>query len=283
MIEALLKLIIGILGIVTFNIIYTNIFYKQKHNFKRTSLFISLTALLFIFVGALWKLIDQIQNIKYLGQFTSSINKIYGKFDTYIPKPFLFIWLLVPLIIVFIILIILGTNQKRKIRNSYKEWKDKEEAKKEVSSSEANSTTKSDEKPKDKSADVQAEETNSDDSGDKENIDDAKEELPLKQASQEVLDVTPNNEKIDYVSYNGLKDIYLKAKEGLQISKFKKDAYIAVYINEKGLDELKKVLSENSLDITGLTNSPSVVYFTSSKVQTMSLSKQVQKAKEKNK
>lgn len=265
MVEALLKLLIGIVGLLAFNIIFTNTLYKQKPNVKNVSILSSLTVLILGFIFTLWKVVDALSNFKIVG----AIDNWYGKFSTNVPFGFLLIWLVVPLVIGFIIYFILGVNKKRSIHKDYKKWQKEEAEKNQPEHVDGSKNSEAEERVQNE---VQKE--------------DRKEQpLPLESKSDEaeILDVRPNVDKIDYVSFAGLKRVYNDAKNQLQISKYKKDAYVAVYVNKKGLNELKRIFSQNSIDTSDLSTEASVVYFTDSKVQIMSLMNQIKKAKEKQK
>lgn len=262
MVEALLKLIIGIIGLLAFNIIFTNTLYKQKPNTKNVSILVSLTALIIAFVFGFWKVINSLENLKVI----RVIDDWYGKFSTNVPLGFLLIWLVIPVLIGFVIYFILAVKKKHSIHKDYEKWQEEEAKKKQPE--QVDDSTDSETKEDVQEEQQQAEKTS------------AVETVPT---DTEVLDVQANVKKIDYVTFDGLKKVYNDAKKQLQISKYKKDAYVAVNVNEEGLKELKKIFSENSIDTSSLSTESSVVYFTDSKVQTMSLMSQIDNAKEKKK
>lgn len=283
MVEALLKLVIGIVGLLAFNIIYVNTTYKRKANLKNVSILTSLSILIIAFVWAFWKVIDSLSSIKFVGTVINSIDKWYGNFSTKVPFGFLIVWIPVPLLLVFIVYLILGIKKKRSIKTDYKKWKSEEEEKNKPATTEnldSNESKKNQNVSENNDDQVAETDTKPEIQNNKKNEADKKSD---DSASEEIFDIQPNVEKIDYVSYDGLKKVFTDAKKQLQISKYKKDAYVAVYANTAGLNELKKIFSENSIDTSSLSKKASVVYFTASKVQTMSLMGQIEKAKAKHK
>lgn len=82
----------------------------------------------------------------------------------------------------------------------------------------------------------------------------------------------------DISNFAGLKQAFNASKQGLQLTK-QGDDYIAVYCNSKGLQQIKKILSKNSIDASLLKAQAEIVTFNQEKIKVMPITDYLQRFK----
>lgn len=82
----------------------------------------------------------------------------------------------------------------------------------------------------------------------------------------------------DISNFAGLKQAFNASKQGLQLTK-QGDDYIAVYCNSKGLQQIKKILSKNSIDASPLKAQAEIVTFNQAKIKVMPITDYLQRFK----
>lgn len=233
MIELLLKILVGFAVLVAVEIGYNAVVFHQISKTRWPKfILISLFALL---VGiSAWYGIDQLYLIPYLGTVVSKIDDFINLFISYIPLHPVLIWFLAPIGLAFLFFSIKAVFNYYAQRRIYRKWEAAQTA-----------------KEKQDIPQIEAE--------------DKKIETVQVETDTEMTDTAHflNRETVNirYKSVLGIQRAYEIARtRGLQLAE-NDDGYIAVYADSKGLQDLKVLLSENSIDISELQKRPSVVFF----------------------
>lgn len=260
-IEILLKIILIVVVISLLQIAYNAVIYRQPGKMKWVK-FISLVAAILICGYLLFESIKPFTELRYVSSVVSVIDTMIFTFFSYLPKTFLIIWFVAPLVITWIAYLFLTLTTVIKNRYKYLKWK----------------------------KGVEAEEKSSLSSGEasKETNDNSPVEVVELDVGQEQEDVDEKNihflsepmTKFRYKSILGLQRAYEVAKEkGLQLTETE-TGYVAVYADRSGVRKLRKLMSENGIDYSQIENRPSVVFFDLDTVQCVSIKEALGKMNE---
>lgn len=260
-IEILLKIILVVVAISFVQIAYNSLVYRQRGKMKWFK-FICVAGVTLVGGYILFASIKPFTELPYVSNVVSVIDTMIFTVYSYLPKPFLILWFVAPLVITWIVYLFITLTTV--IRNRYKflKWKKRMEEK-EKSSSDNKETNKGtiDNSPVDAielNADYEKEES----------------------YEKNVHFLSEPMTKIRYKSILGLQRAYEVAKvKGLQLTETE-NGYAAVYADKSGVRKLKELMTQNGIDYSKLENRPSVVFFDLDTVQCVSIKEALGKMKE---
>ena len=251
MIGFLLQVFLIIVVISVIEIAYNSLVYRQTEN-KNKLIFYSITIITLasarLGIVAINKLID----VPVLGGIIKMINSIFNSFVNYVPLKPILLWFVVPVSLAWGFYMLKSTGFVVTKKLNFNKWKGSLKLKQQE---ETQDQMQQEQKDSEVQQDIEIE------------------------SSIHFLDMEMTR-GIKYQNVLGLQRAYeLAKKNGLQISETK-DGYVAVYSDGKGYKALKKILSENSIDISNLQGRPSLVFFDAEKASGIGIQDQFLKLKE---
>lgn len=263
MFEFLLIALVVIAVVVFVEIAYNSLIFRQKPkpSAKQWVGFLAISAFGALLIVSTMIFADDIKNLPYIGWLVKLVDAPAKLFVKSTPIMLIAIVVGIALLVVFGYFIIRGlVVYKRKKKNF-----DLAEEKK---VSEQESTKKVEETPSEVVETV--EEVEEDEK--------PKEEIP--EVSEDPIHFIKNVSLsgFNYKDANSLREAYLAAKGQLQLAETK-SGYIAIYRDLEGLGSLKKLLSQNSIDISQLENKPMIVMFNQDKIKALNFKNWYQKVK----
>lgn len=257
-VEYLLKLILLIIVISFIHITYNSVVYKQVDS-KRWIKFILLSLVGLIIGYGLYVFIEWFVMIPYLHGVFKAVDSIFKTFFGYLPKSFVIIYFVAPLIVAWIFYLVITATSVIKNRRKYYKWKKKVDAEE-----------KQEQQPQIK--EKGAAETS-------ETVIQPSETVEEVVGGDNVHFLSEPMSKIRYKSALGLQRSYEKAKEnGLQIAE-SETGYVAVYAEKSGIKKLKSLMHENGIDHSDLKSRPSIVFFNAEDMQCISIKEAFEKMK----
>lgn len=251
----LLKIILVVVAVSIIQIAYNSIVYRQIGNLKWVK-FIFVVAIVLVSSYLLFKSIKPFTELRYISNVMDVIDAVFLTFFGYLPKSFLVIWFVIPIVITWIAYLIITLITVVKNRYKYFNWKKKIEAEEKNSAYE-------------REYDKEAKETvvtSSD--GDIEDAD-----------KDNVHFLSEPMTKIRYKSILGLQRAYEVSKEkGLQLAEIE-TGYVAVYADKSGIKKLRELMFENGIECSNLKNRPSIVFFDSDKTECVPIKEALEKMK----
>lgn len=248
-IEISLKIILVVVAISLVQIAYNSLVYRQIGKLKWVK-FISVVVAVALGSYLLFVFIKIFTSLRYVSSITNAIDAVIFTFIGYLPKKFLIIWFVVPLVITWIVYLFITIATVIKNRYKYFTWKKRTE------NDEKNSSY--DEKNNEKMTDIPSVETASRDN---------------------VHFLSEPMTKIRYKSILGLQRAYEVAKEkGLQLTETE-NGYVAVYADKSGVLRLKEIMAQNGIDHSELENRPSIVFFDLDTIKCVSIKEAFEKMK----
>lgn len=283
MIEWAIRFFLILTTIVTINSLYSMILYRRKKSVWRISLFTGIVVLCAIAMFLLWNSSQKIYSIPYGGYILKIMDSPFVAFFNYIPKWFIFIWFIVPVLIAWIFFLGKSGFTYEKIKKEYYNFVKKQQEK--------DAADKNKEKPEKaiETTDSVVSIANSNATEPAvtektEELIDLQEQTATKKAAeakkmppkQFFLEDSYPPTKFNYASLQGIHKAISHAKKELVLGKTK-NGYVAVYATRNGYQKLKEIFSRNSIDITPLKATPSVVFFTYTKTNTYTIRNYVMK------
>lgn len=260
MVEFILKFVIVLSALVVIQAFYNAYLYRQPKNVERISAVSSATIAVVLVSGALWLGVNYLNRLPYISNVVIAIDSPFNAFASYLPKPFLVIWFIIPILAIWIIFIFKSGLVYQKIKKDYFKF---------IAKNGSNEDLK-------------------EDSGQALNIataDEAKETKPepikinLKKEPPKryFLENVPIK-SFEHRTIKGIAKVIPLARENLIIGKTLQ-GYVAIYESNKGYKQLKRLFSENSIDIASLQSKPSIVLFTRNNVKCIGLKDYLRKIK----
>lgn len=252
MIEIILKVGILLTGILIIQTTYNTILYRQPKNLARIATVGNVTLVTTVVAAALWWCVNWLDKIPYLNNFIIAVDSPFKAFWNYLPKIYLLIWFVIPIVLVWIIFLFKGGIAYQKIKKEYFKFINSDSSK-----SESNSHI-STPPPVELKGDIKPKKE------DKEHV------VIRFKAKEPPKKYFLENVKTKSFEHRTVKGITRVLPCELVIGKTLQ-GYVAIYETNQGYKKLKKIFSENSIDITDLRAQPSIVLFTQSKVQCFGL------------
>lgn len=265
MVEWLLRLFLILIMIIISQSMYNTLLYRQEKTVLKIA-FVSVINLLLIFLLIpIWKYSAMLQKIPIAGKFIYVLDAPFRVFFRYLPRWALILWFVVPLALIWVIFLFRGGIVYIQIKNKYKQFMNRNKEK-----NEDEKTVEIKEKPSEKTKLI-------DQSKQTARIETHEEKIEKRRKDQRFLDESRYTvKKFNYKSSGHLKMVTKLSKNGLILGRTA-NGYIGIFTNLKGYKELKKLFSENSLDISKLEAKPSAVIFTKSKITSYPLREYISK------
>lgn len=245
LVEVLLKLFTVSVVILISQTSYNAIVYRQAGYIR----WIKFTLILIATTGVGYLLvmqIDEINKIPYLGRGILIIDSIFSAFYQYLPKKFIFYWLVVPFIIICLFFAVLTVVKSIEIRKNFILW---EKRNKKIVDNEIQlnqSKKESDSIQEIRNTEIQDAVINDDN---------------VQEIIETVHFLEEETTRIKYDSILGLRKVFEKSKQkGLQLDETE-EGYVAIYSNRDGYISLKHLLESNGLSSGDLVAQPSIVLF----------------------
>lgn len=263
LVEYLLKIVLVMVFIAINQIVYNTVVYKQL-GYLRWIKFVISFAITLTISGFIWLKIHDLVLLPYVSSAVNMIDKIIFTFFSYIPKSFILLWFVVPIVIAWIFYLLMALKDTLVIRWRFYRWQKKNESEELKQANKA--INEGAEKEKEESKDVVEEKVSLE-------MEDVAEENQLP-----FFDVPIN--KIKYNSVLGLQRSYELAKtEGLQVD-MAEWGYVAVYANGSGKKQLRALLAENDINDNGLENRPSLVAVKNNGIESISIKDALKRIKD---
>ena len=270
MIELLLRVGIILTALVISQAFFNTFLYRQPRNWGK--ILIVTIAVIATWLTAIlcWILVNFLPKFPVLGNIVGFIDAPFKAFYDYLPKILGIIWFVLPIVVVWIIFLIKGGVAYRKIRKAYFDFIEKHGT---AISSEPDVVVANDESTNEVSKSPEAK------------IQDSEEHIPKLIFDSELppqkyfLDGKVKTVPFEHRTVKGIAKALPLAKTELLLGKTL-DGYVGIYESRKGYRQLQKLFSENSIDITNVKASPSIVFFTSKKVKSMGLKEYVMKLRQ---
>lgn len=259
MVEAILIIAAAIAAFISIEIAYNTLIYKQPKQNRRTGLFVGITTGCLAVLGLISFLVSKIQKVPFLGNVVNIIDTpldIFIKETPIVKVVAIALGLLAGVFIWFLIRGTLAFARKRKEYELYEESKKSEEPEVQETVVEP--------------VDVVVEEA----------VKEPEEVVTEKIFEEDPVHFLPNLSLSDIQVKDpiSLKNTYVASKGKMQIGEVK-SGYVAIYRDVTGMNQLKRILSENSIDISGIRPEPTIVIFDNEKIKAMNFKKWYQKVK----
>lgn len=259
-IEIALKILLIVVAISFIQIAYNALIYRQRGKMKWIK-FLLVAAATLIGGYLLFNYIKPFTELPYISFVVGAIDSMIFTFFSYLPKTFLLVWFVAPLVIVWIVYLFITLTTVIKNRVKYMKWKNQVVYEEKTSLLENAKNDVKVEVVEEKGTEIAA----------------AAEVEESGQYEKEIHFLNEPMTKIRYKSILGLQRAYEVAKaKGLQLAETE-TGYVAVYAEKTGVKKLKELLSKNGIDYSKLENRPSVVFFDSDTVQCVSIKEALKK------
>lgn len=274
MIEWILRFALILTAVILINVLYSTFLYRQKNKIWKIGIIATLSFLVILgsFIG--WYKVQLLYSIPYGGNILKIIDSPFSAFFNYVPQWFIWVWFVLPIAIAWIFFIGKSGFVYEKIKKEYFEFIKKQREKDAKDGKKA-------EKEVEKKNNIQQSLQDKTLSTSNNEISDtpSKELVSLKKiapkSSSKTQKMPPQQyflgeeyptTRFNYASLQGITKAIRFSKKHLILGKTRQ-GYVAVYATKGGYQKLKKIFSENSLDIAPLKGSPSVVFFTYKKIK----------------
>lgn len=238
---------------------YNTVLYRQPKNLARIATVGNVTLVTAVVAASLWWCVNWLDRIPYLNKIIIVIDSPFKAFWNYLPKLYLLIWFVIPIVLVWIIFLFKGGIAYQKIKREYFKFVNSDSPKNESESqTEAPPPIeiKGEIKPRKES----------------------KDHVVIKFEKEPPKKYFLENVKTKSFEHRTVRGITRVLPCELVIGKTLQ-GYVAIYETNQGYKKLKQIFSENSIDITGLKAQPSIVLFTQSKVQCFGLKDYIKRIK----
>lgn len=245
-VKAVLYIILGVVAVSIVQIAYNSMVYRQINKLKWVK-FSLVVVVVFVSSFLLFKFVNPLTDFRYISNVVNVIDSVFFTFIGFLPKNFLIIWFIVPVVLTWIVYLFITLMAVIKNRYKYRKWKKKTELAEQESNNQVAETVA----------------TTSSEDTEKENVHFLSEPMT----------------KIRYTSALGLQRAYeISKQKGLQLAE-SDTGYIAVYADKSGVTKLRELMIDNGIDYSNLKNRPSIVFFDSNATECISIKEALEKMK----
>ena len=260
MVEFILKFVIVLSALAVVQAFCNAYLYRQPKNVERISAVSSATIAVVLVSGALWFGVNYLNKAPYVSNVITAIDSPFKSFVSYLPKTLIAIWFIVPVLLIWIIFIFKSGFIYQKIKRDYFKFIAKNGSDQKQKSEEATVVQPSvDEKAEDHKPEPMIM------------------KLKAEPPKRYFLENVPIK-SFEHRTIKGIAKVVPLAKENLIVGKTLQ-GYVAIYESNMGYKQLKRLFSENSIDIAGLQPKPSIVIFTHDNVKCFGLKDYLRKIK----